>query len=170
MCWMQTGKARSPSRRVESCIRCIAVSTVLTTETEIVNSLMEGQKGTIFVEKTPFYATMGGQVGDTGVIETANGKFVVEDTIKLRGGKFGHVGHMESGMISTGETVSLKVNEAARRDTEKNHSEMCIRDRLDILEQIFIWLSLALTVISLITYIWQNRSVLSMQDLSLIHI
>ena len=73
--------------------------TVLTTETEIVNSLMEGQKGTIFVEKTPFYATMGGQVGDTGVIETANGKFVVEDTIKLRGGKFGHVGHMESGMI-----------------------------------------------------------------------
>ena len=96
--------------------------TVLTTETEIVNSLMEGQKGTIFVEQTPFYATMGGQVGDTGVIETANGKFVVEDTIKLRGGKFGHVGHMESGMISTGETVSLKVNEAARRDTEKNHS------------------------------------------------
>ena len=83
---------------------------------------MEGQKGTVFTEQTPFYATMGGQVGDTGVIETANGKFVVEDTIKLRGGKFGHVGHMESGMISTGETVSLKVDEAARRDTEKNHS------------------------------------------------
>ncbi len=96
--------------------------TVLTTETEIVDSLTEGQKGTVFVEQTPFYATMGGQEGDTGVIETANGKFVVEDTIKLRGGKFGHVGHMESGMISTGETVSLKVNEAARRDTEKNHS------------------------------------------------
>ena len=57
-----------------------------------------------------------------GVIETANGKFVVEDTIKLRGGKFGHVGHMESGMLSTGETVTLKVNEQARRDTEKNHS------------------------------------------------
>ena len=96
--------------------------TVLTTETEIVNSLMEGQKGTVFTEQTPFYATMGGQVGDTGVIETANGKFVVEDTIKLRGGKFGHVGHMESGMISTDETVSLKVDEVARRDTEKNHS------------------------------------------------
>ena len=96
--------------------------TVLTTEKEIVTSLMEGQKGTVFVRETPFYATMGGQEGDTGVIETANGKFVVEDTIKLRGGKFGHVGHMESGMLSTGETVALKVNEQARRDTEKNHS------------------------------------------------
>ena len=96
--------------------------TVLTTETEIVDSLTEGQKGTVFVEQTPFYATVGGQEGDTGVIVTANGKFVVEDTIKLRGGKFGHVGHMESGMISSGETVSLKVNEEARKDTEKNHS------------------------------------------------
>ena len=96
--------------------------TVLTTETEIVTSLMEGQKGTIFVEETPFYATMGGQEGDTGVIETANGRFVVEDTIKLRGGKIGHVGHMESGMISAGETVSLHVDTAARKATEKNHS------------------------------------------------
>ena len=96
--------------------------TVLTTEKEIAASLMEGQKGTVFVKETPFYATMGGQEGDCGVIETANGRFVVEDTIKLRGGKFGHVGHMESGMLSTGETVTLKVNEQARRDTEKNHS------------------------------------------------
>ena len=96
--------------------------TVLTTETEIVTSLMEGQKGTIFVEETPFYATMGGQEGDTGVIETANGRFVVEDTIKLRGGKIGHVGHMESGMISAGENVSLHVDTVARKATEKNHS------------------------------------------------
>ena len=96
--------------------------TVLTTENEIVASLMEGQKGTVFVKETPFYATMGGQEGDTGVIETENGRFMVEDTIKLRGGKFGHVGHMESGMLSKGETASLKVNTSARRDTEKNHS------------------------------------------------
>ena len=96
--------------------------TVLTTETEIVDSLMEGQKGTIFVEKTPFYATMGGQEGDTGVISTANGVFRVEDTIKLRGGKYGHVGVMESGMISGGEEVTLKVDEQERKDTCKNHS------------------------------------------------
>ena len=96
--------------------------TVLTTETEIVDSLMEGQKGTIFVEKTPFYATMGGQEGDTGVITTANGVFRVEDTIKLRGGKYGHIGVMESGMISNGDEVTLKVDEQERKDTCKNHS------------------------------------------------
>ena len=96
--------------------------TVLTTETEIVDSLMEGQKGTIFVERTPFYATMGGQEGDTGVITTANGVFRVEDTIKLRGGKYGHVGVMESGMISHGDEVTLKVDEQERKDTCKNHS------------------------------------------------
>ena len=96
--------------------------TVLTTETEIVDSLMEGQKGTIFVEKTPFYATMGGQEGDTGLISTANGVFRVEDTIKLRGGKYGHVGVMESGMISNGDEVTLKVDEQERKDTCKNHS------------------------------------------------
>ena len=96
--------------------------TVLTTETEIVDSLMEGQKGTIFVEKTPFYATMGGQEGDTGVITTANGVFRVEDTIKLRGGKYGHVGVMESGMISNGDEATLKVDEQERKDTCKNHS------------------------------------------------
>lgn len=95
---------------------------VLTTDKEIVSSLMEGQRGTVFVQQTPFYATMGGQEGDKGVIETANGRFVVEDTIKLRGGKFGHVGYMESGMISAGETVTLKVDVKGRKDTEKNHS------------------------------------------------
>ena len=96
--------------------------TVLTTENEIVDSLLEGQKGTIFVEETPFYATMGGQVGDTGTIETQNGVFEVETTIKLRGGKYGHVGTMKSGMISKDDEVLLKVNVAEREKTEKNHS------------------------------------------------
>ena len=103
-------------------LEAVSKVTVLTTETEIVDSLMEGQKGTIFVEKTPFYATLGGQEGDTGVITTANGVFRVEDTIKLRGGKYGHVGVMESGMISNGDEVTLKVDEQERKDTCKNHS------------------------------------------------
>ena len=65
---------------------------------------------------------MGGQEGDKGVISTENGVFRVEDTIKLRGGKYGHVGTMESGMISKGEAVTLKVCTAGRADTCKNHS------------------------------------------------
>ena len=96
--------------------------TVMTTESDIVDSLLEGQSGTIFVENTPFYATMGGQEGDKGVICTENGVFRVEDTIKLRGGKYGHVGTMESGIISKGDKVTLKVCTVGRADTCKNHS------------------------------------------------
>ena len=96
--------------------------TVLTTETEIADSLMEGQKGTVFVDKTPFYATMGGQQGDAGMIRTDNGIFQVEETISLRGGRFGHVGTMLSGMLKAGDHVSLEVATEKRMDTQKNHS------------------------------------------------
>ena len=51
--------------------------TVLTTESELVEALTDGQRGTILVEETPFYGTMGGQTGDTGVMESGNGSFVV---------------------------------------------------------------------------------------------
>ena len=74
------------------------------------------------MEKTPFYATMGGQEGDTGMIRTENGLFRVEDTIHLRGGKYGHVGVMESGMISANDLVTLQVDPAGRADICKNHS------------------------------------------------
>ncbi len=96
--------------------------TVLTTEDEIVEALTDGQKGTILVEETPFYGTMGGQQGDTGAIISESGEFKVEDTIHLQGGKVGHVGIMVKGMFQTGETVTLKVCEKMRRSTEKNHS------------------------------------------------
>lgn len=95
---------------------------VLTDEKEIRTSLLEGEKGTIITKVTPFYATMGGQEGDTGRISTANGVFEVEDTIKLRGGRVGHVGVMKSGMLSTGDSVQLEVNRQGRLDTCKNHS------------------------------------------------
>ncbi len=96
--------------------------TVLTTDAELVEALTDGQNGTIIVDETPFYGTMGGQTGDTGVITGANGSFVVEDTIHLQGGKIGHVGRMASGMFAVGETVSLQVKPESRRSTEKNHS------------------------------------------------
>ena len=97
--------------------------TVLTTEDEIVEALTDGQKGTILVEETPFYGTMGGQTGDVGEIVGADGgRFIVEDTIHLQGSKIGHVGHMVGGMLSVGETVTMKVDAEKRGGCEKNHS------------------------------------------------
>ena len=96
--------------------------TVLTTDTEIVEALTDGQVGTIFTEKTPFYATMGGQEGDKGIITLGDAQFQVDDTIKLLGGKIGHVGRMIKGMIKTGDVVTLKVDAAGRAGTSKNHS------------------------------------------------
>ena len=95
---------------------------VLTTETEITDALTDGQTGTVIVDETPFYATMGGQCADTGVIVTDNGEFVVQDTVKLLGGKVGHIGKMTKGMLKTGDTVTLKVDADRRADTCKNHS------------------------------------------------
>ena len=96
--------------------------TVLTTETEIVDALSDGEKGTIFVQETPFYATSGGQEADTGYIRTAEGEFRVEDTVKLLGGKIGHVGVMTKGMIKTGDKVTLEVDAKKRALSARNHS------------------------------------------------
>ena len=96
--------------------------TALTTEKEVVQALAEGDNGTILVNETPFYATMGGQTGDKGVIETANGKFKVVDTIKLHGSMIGHVGYVVEGMVQVGDKVSLKVYSANREAIAKNHS------------------------------------------------
>lgn len=95
---------------------------VMTNDIEITDALTDGEKGTIITKETPFYATMGGQMGDKGVIVSAEGEFLVEDTIHLLGGKIGHVGHVLKGMLRTGSEVTLKVNIEFRMDTCKNHS------------------------------------------------
>lgn len=96
--------------------------TVLTTETELVDALSDGEKGTIFVNETPFYATSGGQEADTGYIRTADGEFRVEDTVKLLGGKIGHIGVVTKGMIKTGDKVTLEVDAKKRALSARNHS------------------------------------------------
>ncbi len=103
-------------------LACDSRITVLTTETELVDALTDGEIGTVIVEQTPFYATMGGQEGDIGVIATADGEFRVENTIKLLGGKVGHIGKMTRGMLKTGDTVMLSVDSTRRGSTCKNHS------------------------------------------------
>ena len=96
--------------------------TVLTTETDIVPVLTDGDKGTIIVEKTPFYGTMGGQNGDTGVIKSKDGEFKVETTIHLPGGKIGHVGVMTNGQIKVDDVVTLSVDTEKRALIASNHS------------------------------------------------
>ena len=101
---------------------CTSRITVLTTEDELVEALVDGQTGTIFVEKTPFYATSGGQEADTGVITLGDSEFTVKDTVKLNGGKIGHVGLVTKGMFKVGDTVDLKIDTKKRQDTAENHS------------------------------------------------
>ena len=90
----------------------------LTTDTEVVEALTDGQEGTIVTDKSPFYATMGGQNADVGVIFTDDAEFVVEDTIKLPGDKIGHIGHVTKGMFTMSDVVEAK----NRENTAKNHS------------------------------------------------
>ena len=96
--------------------------TAIAGEEEITQALTDGEKGTIVVDVTPFYGTMGGQVGDKGTITGPDGEFKVEDTIHLRGGKIGHVGTVVRGMLKTGDEVSLCVSEDLRKATARNHS------------------------------------------------
>ena len=103
-------------------LTCTSKITILTTEDEITEALTEDQRGTVFVEQTPFYATMGGQQGDKGVITLGDAEFKVEDTINLRGGKVGHVGVLTKGMLKTGDVVTLQVCEKYRMNSCKNHS------------------------------------------------
>lgn len=103
-------------------LTCDSVITVMTSETELSEALTEGEIGTIFVEKTPFYATMGGQSADKGIITTAEGEFAVADTVKLLGGKIGHVGKVTKGMLKKGDKATLSVDASLRTDTCRNHS------------------------------------------------
>ena len=91
-------------------------------EMVLTEALTEGDKGSIIVPITPFYATMGGQQGDQGVIKSANGEFVVQDTIKVVGNRYAHVGYMREGMLRQNEKVELIVDESLRNKTCRNHS------------------------------------------------
>ncbi len=89
---------------------------------EWMDSLKEGEEGTVITAKTPFYATMGGQKGDFGVIVTKNGTFDVQETVKLPGGRIGHIGKVVSGSIAKGETATLEVSALNRSNTCRNHT------------------------------------------------
>ncbi|MCR5057834.1 MAG: alanine--tRNA ligase [Clostridiales bacterium] len=91
-------------------------------EAVLKDSLSENEKGTIVTDVTSFYGTMGGQVGDKGVIKTADGEFTVTEAIHLANGRIGHTGFVSKGSIKCGSTAELCVDEENRNNTCKNHS------------------------------------------------
>ncbi|MCR5528367.1 MAG: alanine--tRNA ligase [Saccharofermentans sp.] len=91
-------------------------------EESLKDILSEGENGTIVTDVTSFYGTMGGQVGDKGTISTKDGEFVVTETIHLPNSRVGHIGYVSKGTIKTNEEADIKVDDANRLDTCKNHS------------------------------------------------
>ncbi|MGD8570497.1 MAG: alanine--tRNA ligase [Gammaproteobacteria bacterium] len=95
--------------------------TYLFAEGNAVDSLAEGEKGIVVLDRTPFYAESGGQVGDQGVLETANAVFEVQDTQKQHD-VYTHIGVVKSGKLNTGDTVNTRINHSERRQIAYNHS------------------------------------------------
>ena len=89
---------------------------------QTVDVLNEGEEGAVILDRTPFYAESGGQVGDRGELVAGAAVFAVTDTQKLPGGAYAHIGRLVKGVLRTGETVEARVDEAARRATALNHS------------------------------------------------
>jgi alanyl-tRNA synthetase len=89
---------------------------------QAVDHLNAGEEGLVVLDKTPFYAESGGQVGDSGQIVVAGAVFEVSDTQKQGGTLFLHEGKLVSGALSTGQTALTTVNATARKATELNHS------------------------------------------------
>ena len=89
---------------------------------QLTDQLQEGDEAVLVLDQTPFYAESGGQVGDTGVIATEDAQFNVEDTIKLGGTFFGHIGRLSKGTLNTGQQVFAEVDAKRRQAIVIHHS------------------------------------------------
>lgn len=87
-----------------------------------VDFIEAADEAVIVLDRTPFYAESGGQVGDCGELLVANGTFVVSDTQKIQANVYGHKGFLSSGRLVVGDSVLAKVNPVARANTANNHS------------------------------------------------
>ncbi len=96
--------------------------TYMAADGEVRDALTDGQEGAIITDNTPFYGTKGGQVGDIGVIVSDEGEFTVRETEHVAGSKIAHIGTVTKGMFKVGDTVTLRVDEANRMKTCRNHS------------------------------------------------
>ena len=90
----------------------------------VAEALSDGQAGAVITDETPFYGTMGGQIGDKGIIVLGNEEavFEVSATEHVAGNKIAHIGKVVKGMLKTGDEVSLKVDAKNRLAIARNHS------------------------------------------------
>lgn len=91
-------------------------------EDEIRPSVEAGNRAAVITDRSPFYGTMGGQQGDQGKICSGTSVFTVEETIHLQGGKLAHLGTVEQGGFSVGDSVTLVVDAKKRALTARNHT------------------------------------------------
>ncbi len=94
----------------------------LVTEGDDVSAVQAGQTVQVVLDRTPFYAESGGQVGDAGTLNGPNGRILIEDTQRPVPGLIVHYGLVEEGQVAQGETVTAQVNRQRRRDIQRNHT------------------------------------------------
>ncbi len=99
------------------------ITAIVNADGELVDMLGAGEQGVIVLDKTPFYAESGGQVGDSGVVKNGDGNvFLVADTSKNADGIYLHSGTVSKGVISVGDSVNASLNEFRRASIMKNHT------------------------------------------------
>ncbi|MCM1165790.1 MAG: alanine--tRNA ligase [Lachnospiraceae bacterium] len=110
---------------------CDAKILALVKDGETVSECREGDEVGVIVDKTPFYAEMGGQVGDKGVIsgKTSGARLEIRDTKKLGGGQFISFGTVKNGAFQVGSDVACQVDKIVRNATERNHTACHILQR-----------------------------------------
>lgn len=101
---------------------------IIVKDGEIVNNAQSGDKISLILDKTPFYAEMGGQVGDRGKIISQNAEIEIEDCRKTSNGKVIHIGRIINGSVSIGDKVTVKVNKMRRNDISRNHTATHLLD------------------------------------------
>ncbi|MGO9932046.1 MAG: alanine--tRNA ligase [Steroidobacteraceae bacterium] len=99
----------------------VARATSLIFDGAVVEVLRPGQEGQVVLDHTPFYAESGGQIGDTGVLLGASGRFTVRDTQKI-GASIAHIGVLENGELHVGDSVEARVDQERRKAIALNHS------------------------------------------------
>ena len=101
----------------------------LVVENEQAEELMPGVEGIVVLDKTPFYAEMGGQVADHGTITAGDAVFTVTDVQKNKGGKYMHYGKVTAGVLKLGDSVTAAIDAERRRAVMRAHSATHLLDK-----------------------------------------